>query len=184
MDLFYTLLILAGGEGRRMGGRDKGLVEIDGQPLVDQLLDAVAPPGPVVISANRNLDLYLGRADSVVRDHRDGYFGPMAGLEAGLAACGDGPVLCLPCDLMAPPPTLPGLLLDGLSADRVRRLEDDHGPQPLCLGLHGARWVPSITEYLDRGGRSVRGWLDGVPHDVARLHGRLENRNRLTPDRD
>ena len=42
MDLFYTLLILAGGEGRRMGGRDKGLVEIDGQPLVDQLLDAVA----------------------------------------------------------------------------------------------------------------------------------------------
>lgn len=178
MDLFYTLLILAGGEGRRMGGRDKGLVEIDGQPLVDQLLDAVAPPGPVVISANRNLDLYQGRADSVVRDRRDGYFGPMAGLEAGLAACGDGPVLCLPCDLMAPPPTLPGLLLDGLPADRVRRLEDDHGPQPLCLGLHGARWVPSITEYLDQGGRSVRGWLKSVSHEVARLHGRLENRNR------
>tara|TARA_A100001391_G_scaffold133052_2_gene92072 strand:- start:1214 stop:1768 length:555 start_codon:yes stop_codon:yes gene_type:complete len=184
MDVFYTLLILAGGEGRRMGGRDKGLVEVDGQPLVDHLLAAVAPPGPVVISANRNLDAYRRRAGTVVPDRRDDYCGPMAGLEAGLAACGDGPVLCLPCDLLAPPAALPGLLLEGLDPGRVRIIEDQRGPQPLCLGLYGGRWVPSITGYLDQGGRSVRGWLERVPHEVVRLQGRLENRNRLTPDRD
>ena len=85
---------------------------------------------------------------------------------------------------MAPPAALPGLLLAGLDPGRVRRIEDDRGPQPLCLGLHGERWVPSIRDYLDQGGRSVRGWLERVPHDVVRIDGRLENRNRLTPDRD
>jgi molybdenum cofactor guanylyltransferase len=36
-----SILILAGGRGQRMGGRDKGLVEWQGQPLVAQVQAAV-----------------------------------------------------------------------------------------------------------------------------------------------
>lgn len=178
MTPLYTLLILAGGQGRRMGGRDKGLVELDGRPLVDHLLAALPRPGRVVISANRNRDAYRQRADAVVFDRRGDFPGPMAGLEAGLAEC-QGPVLCLPCDLLAPPALLAALLLDGLDPGRIRVIEDDGGLQPLCLGLFGGRWVASITDYLDEGGRSVRGWLERVPHERVRIEGRLENRNWL-----
>lgn len=178
MTSLYTLLILAGGRGSRMGGRDKGLVEIDGGPLVDHLMAALPRPARVVISANRNLDAYRQRADTVVGDRRSDFPGPMAGLEAGLAEC-QGPVLSLPCDLLAPPRSLVPLLLDGLEPGQVRVIEDDGGPQPLCLGLFGGRWVASISEYLDQGGRSVRGWLERVPHERVRIEGRLENRNRL-----
>lgn len=179
MTTFYTLLILAGGQGRRMGGRDKGLVEVDGRPLIDQLLAAVTPaPGRIVISANRNLPAYQRRADTVVSDQRPDYPGPMAGLEAALAVC-QGPVLCLPCDLLAPPAAMIAGLLNGLSSDQVRVAEDDHGLQPLCMALHAQPWQASISAYLDSGGRSVRGWLQGVPLEKVRIGGELQNRNRV-----
>ncbi|VEB41868.1 molybdopterin-guanine dinucleotide biosynthesis protein MobA [Chromobacterium violaceum] len=33
---FVTALLLAGGEGRRMGGADKGWLELDGVPLAER----------------------------------------------------------------------------------------------------------------------------------------------------
>jgi molybdenum cofactor guanylyltransferase len=51
--------MLAGGEGRRMGGRDKGLVDWCGQPLALAVLRRVSPQaGHLVISANRNALAY------------------------------------------------------------------------------------------------------------------------------
>ena len=54
-----TGLVLAGGQGRRMGGIDKGLQELEGRPLAQWVLDRLSPQvGSVLISANRNLDRY------------------------------------------------------------------------------------------------------------------------------
>lgn len=54
-----TLCVLAGGEGRRMGGRDKGLVAWHGRPLVAHVLARLAPQcGAVMVSANRHLPDY------------------------------------------------------------------------------------------------------------------------------
>jgi intracellular sulfur oxidation DsrE/DsrF family protein len=56
-------VVLAGGEGRRMGGADKGLLAYQGYPLIEWVLTAVTPQvDEVVISANRNLDRYAGMA--------------------------------------------------------------------------------------------------------------------------
>ena len=47
-----TGVVLAGGQGRRMGGVDKGLVELDGRPLVAWVLERLAPQvGSVLINA-------------------------------------------------------------------------------------------------------------------------------------
>ena len=37
-----TAVILAGGRGRRLGGQDKGLIEVDGKVLVAILIDRLA----------------------------------------------------------------------------------------------------------------------------------------------
>lgn len=101
------LIILAGGQGKRMGGADKGLLELDGKPLIAHLLDHLTPsPARIVISANRNQTTYRHWADQVVSDERDGFQGPMAGLEAALDAS-QGLCLCLPCDLVQPPAPCP-----------------------------------------------------------------------------
>ncbi|MCV6797796.1 NTP transferase domain-containing protein, partial [Achromobacter ruhlandii] len=52
-------LILAGGQGSRMRGSDKGLVLLRGEPLVAHVARRLAPQvGPLLLSANRNADSY------------------------------------------------------------------------------------------------------------------------------
>ena len=54
-----TGLILAGGQGSRMGGLDKGLQPLQGRPLVEHAIERLRPQvGALAISANRNVDVY------------------------------------------------------------------------------------------------------------------------------
>lgn len=97
--------ILAGGEGRRLGGADKGLVLYRGLPLVRHVMAALADQcGECIVSANRNLDVYEAFGVRVVRDVAGR--GPLAGLAALLAVARHDWLLCVPCDA----PLLPARL--------------------------------------------------------------------------
>ena len=64
-----TALILAGGKGRRMGGRDKGLLPFGDGLLVGQVLSAVLPQvGGVMINANRHQAVYAQLVYPIVAD--------------------------------------------------------------------------------------------------------------------
>lgn len=91
--------ILAGGEGRRVNGQDKGLLNIQGQVLIRFGLQAIQrqlPSAPVLISANRNLSEYQ-KLGTVVTDQA-GQQGPLAGIAALLTACESDYLMTLPCD--------------------------------------------------------------------------------------
>ena len=121
--------ILAGGEGRRLSGADKGLMRWRGRPLVQHVLTALKPQTATqVISANRNLDVYACFGAPVVRDG-DGS-GPLAGLAALLAATETDWLLCVPCDAPL------------LAADLAARL------------LTKAEAAPSLASYLHDGERA------------------------------
>ena len=54
-----TAVILAGGRGSRLGGQDKGLLDWNGKPLVETLIDQLQKQRlDIVINANRNQDRY------------------------------------------------------------------------------------------------------------------------------
>lgn len=75
-------VVIAGGAGTRVGGRDKGLLELSGRPLVEHVLERVRPQvDRVLIVANRDADVYTRHAP-VVRDETDANAGPLAGLVA------------------------------------------------------------------------------------------------------
>jgi molybdopterin-guanine dinucleotide biosynthesis protein A len=82
-------LILAGGQGARMNGQDKGLVVLRGEPMVAHVARRLAPQvSRLVISANRHLDLYA-RYGAVVQDGEadlGAWQGPLLGIAAGLEA--------------------------------------------------------------------------------------------------
>ena len=82
-----TGIVLAGGQGRRMGNVDKGFVELDGRPLVAHVIERLAPQvTTLVINANRNAERYAVFGYPVVADAIGGFAGPLAGLHAGLTA--------------------------------------------------------------------------------------------------
>lgn len=94
-----TGAVLAGGEGRRMGGVDKGLVPLAGRPLIAWVLEALRPQvGGLLINANRSLDDYRAFGAPVVPDRLGGFLGPLAGMHAALAAAETEYALVTPCD--------------------------------------------------------------------------------------
>ena len=111
-----TGLILAGGRGSRMGGRDKGLVMIGGQTLVAHAVARLRPQvDQLLINANRNETHYAAFGYPVVRDLHADFPGPLAGIATGLAHTADGLLAIVPCDS----PFLPRDLVSRLHAALV-----------------------------------------------------------------
>ena len=95
----FSCIILAGGEGKRVGGVDKGLIEYKNRPLVEHVIDAVNPQiDDLVISANRNIELYKRYCKKVISDESEQCLGPLAGIYAALPHCQHEQVLVVPCD--------------------------------------------------------------------------------------
>lgn len=97
-----TLGILAGGRGKRLGGRDKGLLIQRGQPLVAQLASSALQVHEVIVNCHANAWLYLHYACRLVCDpHPEG--GPAKGMETLVMACQSPLLAILPCDQASPP---------------------------------------------------------------------------------
>lgn len=159
-----TGLILAGGLGRRMGGMDKGLVALDRRPLVAHVLQRLAPQvGAVLINANRHGDSYGAFGCPVIADRVAGHAGPLAGLDAGLAACATPFLACVPCDSPFLPADLVARLADTLEgAGAEVAVAQAGGRLHPVFALMRCAVAPALTDYLDRGGRRVETWLNSL----------------------
>ena len=94
-----TGVVLAGGQGSRMGGVDKGLRPFRGKPMVQHAIERFAPQvDEVLINANRNREAYAGFGYPVIADEIEGFAGPLAGFERGLAHARGELVVTVPCD--------------------------------------------------------------------------------------
>jgi molybdenum cofactor guanylyltransferase len=170
-----TGLILAGGQGRRMGGRDKGWVEWRGKPLVRHSLEALAPQvGGLLISANRNLEAYRALGWPVLSDTLPGFAGPLAGIAAALAVCQTPYLLVVPCDVPELPADLAARLWDALhTADQpIAAVRDGERLQPL-LALWRRDLLPALSAYLQAGERKVQAFYAAQGYAVADFSGHL-----------
>src|SRR5690242_7965081 len=80
-----TGIVLAGGPARRMGGVDKALASLGGRPMIKFVLERFAPQvDEILISANRNVEVYEAYGLRVLPDEYGGFAGPLAGLHAGM----------------------------------------------------------------------------------------------------
>jgi molybdopterin-guanine dinucleotide biosynthesis protein A len=153
-------LVLAGGQGRRMGGVDKGLQPLQGRPLMQHVIERLRPQvDSVLINANQNLDRYAEFGCPVVPDRIGGFAGPLAGLDAGLHATDAPLIVTVPCDS----PFLPHDLVARLATARsaidadiaVARTGDQ--PHPV-FALVCTRVQSHLTDFLTRGDRKIDRW--------------------------
>lgn len=162
-----TAVILAGGRGSRMGGRDKGLVLLSGRPMVAHVLDVLKPQvGNIVISANRNQSRYASFGFPVISDELEGYQGPLAGILVALKQADTGWVLCVPCDVPALPPDLVQRLVQVLEVQpgELAVVHDGAKLQP-AFALMPAHLRGDLEAYLNRGERRLRQWC--MSHRLA-----------------
>ena len=153
-------VILAGGQGRRMGSVDKGLQPFHGKPMVAHVLERFAPQvDEVLINANRNLEQYAAYGYRVVSDYIAGFAGPLAGLQCALAAASHPLVASVPCDSPFLPldvvARLHAALADAGAQLAVVKTCDQ--PQPVfCLCQRDL--LDHLTAFLHAGGRKIDTW--------------------------
>src|SRR2546421_8756347 len=94
-----TGIVLAGGQGSRMGGIDKGLQAFRGKPMVAHAIERLAGQvDELLVNANRNPEAYARFGHRVIADEIPGFAGPLAGFERGLAHAASDLVVTAPCD--------------------------------------------------------------------------------------
>lgn len=151
-----TGLVVAGGEGRRMAGQDKGLLAWGSGTLASHAAQRFHALGlPVLVSANRNQKDYEAQGLDTVCDIRKGYQGPLAALEAGLTAIKTSWLLAIPCDN----PALNEALIIQLwekkppphPAVYARCGEYSH---PICCAIHRS-CLPALSSFLEGEQRRV-----------------------------
>ncbi|QFI54145.1 molybdenum cofactor guanylyltransferase MobA [Aeromonas simiae] len=154
-----SAVILAGGRATRMGGQDKGWVPLAGKPLIQHVLERLAPQvDELVINANRSLEQYSQLAP-VVSDRLPDYPGPLAGMLAGLERAHHDWVLFVPCDT----PFLPTDLAARLCQARTPGCDvvvahDGHWLQPVVALVRRAL-APDLALALAEGERKIDYWF-------------------------
>lgn len=155
-----TGIVLAGGQGRRMGGVDKGLQSLRGRPMIAAVLERLAPQvDELLINANQNLESYARFGCRVVADELGGFAGPLAGLASGMKAATQTLVVTVPCDSpFLPADLVPRLLaaLDARSADlAVARTGAQAHP---VFALARRSLLANLEAFLAAGGRKIDAW--------------------------
>lgn len=158
--------VLAGGQGLRMNGQDKGLIEWQGQRLAQRLAEKLEPQvAQLAVNCNRNQAQYQAWFRHCISDELEDFQGPLAGIAACLnwqfQQAKPRPYACfVPCDSTE------------LPADLVQRLYAalEHSGKPIAIASDGEREqylfclmrssvLSSLQDYLLSGQRSVGGWL-------------------------
>jgi len=156
-----TGLVLAGGQARRMGGVDKGLVEIAGRPMIEHVLDALRPQvGSLLINANRNADRYSAYGFGVVPDSLEGFLGPLAGVLSALEAIDTAFLLTAPCDSPLLAPDLAACMHAALAREEadLAVAHDGERQQPVFLLLRRGL-AADLRDYLAGGDRKIDRWF-------------------------
>jgi molybdopterin-guanine dinucleotide biosynthesis protein A len=111
-------ILLAGGQSRRMGGGDKCLRPLGGQPILARIIERTAPQvAHLVINANGDPQRFESFGLPVAADSVDGFAGPLAGVLAGMEwAAANAPQCAWIATFATDAPFLPDDLVERLSA--------------------------------------------------------------------
>ncbi len=160
-------VVLAGGLSRRMGGGDKGLLDLVGKPMLQHVIERLAPQvTALAINANGDPARFARFGIDVVPDTVEGFVGPLAGVLAGMrwaksklpdvthivTVAGDAPLV--PVDLVA------------RLGDAVRErpasiaLAQSQGEMHPVIGIWPVALADDLEASLAEGVRKVLRWTD------------------------
>ncbi|MGD8573131.1 MAG: molybdenum cofactor guanylyltransferase MobA [Gammaproteobacteria bacterium] len=156
-----TGVILAGGKARRMNGQDKGLVELNGQAMVNYIAHSLQHQvASLCINANRNQNTYANITGlPVISDTIGDFAGPLAGMASAMAYNTLPYLVAVPCDSPLLDNNLVGRLYDAIATSNadIALAKCDDKLQPVFVLLKTAL-RPSLEAFLKSGGRKIIDW--------------------------
>lgn len=157
-----TAIVLAGGQGSRMGGQDKGLVVLNNKPLYQHVICRIAHQvNFVMINCNRHIERYQLAGYPTFYDVLTGYLGPLSGIYSGLLRSDTPWNLFVSCDTPFLPSDLVSRFLAHIADHDAAYAFDGEQDHPTILLIH-KRLVPQLKAYLDNGNRKLMLFLTQI----------------------
>jgi len=148
-------VILAGGQASRMGGQDKGLVQLNDKPLIEHVIERLSSQtSQILINANRNLDTYQQYGE-VFRDQFEQFPGPMGGIHAGLINAKTDWVGFVPCDSPLINNDIVERFCREVTAETEILVAHDGDHQQPVFTLYHKSVLDRLTAFLERGDRKI-----------------------------
>ncbi len=160
--------VLAGGQSRRMGGGDKTLMDIGGQPMLTHILNRLSPQARhIIVNANGDPGRFADYGLPVVPDTVGDHAGPLAGILAGLTyAKAHMSDVTYVASIAGDSPFFPHDLVSRLSAavpagKPVIALATSHDKLHPVFGLWPVALADDLAEWLTAGkSGKVLAWVD------------------------
>jgi len=158
-------VILAGGRAQRLGGVDKGLIEIAGRPILARLIDRLEPQcAALVLNANGDASRFARFGLPVVADEIEGFAGPLAGVLAGMDHAAKSfpsarDILTVPSDTPFVPEDLAARLAEARAAGAGIAVAASAGRAHHAVALWPLALAGELRRALARGERRVSGFI-------------------------
>ncbi len=178
-------VLLAGGQSRRMGGGDKGLIDIGGATMLGRVIERLSPQVvQLAINANGDPARFSQFGLPVVADTIEGHVGPLAGVLAGMrwaqtSAPDARHIVTASTDAPFLPPDLGARLASELAAtpENAIALARSGGHLHPVIGLWPVDLADDLETALGEGVRKVLHWTDrhgtlGVEFEFTEIAGR------------
>lgn len=175
--LHTSIVILAGGQGRRMGGVEKGLLEFRRHPLIEHVLQRLKSQSDhILINANRNREDYAAYGYPVLEDAFPEGAGPLAGLLSAMQYSHSREyILCVPCDAPFIPLDLLERMYDALQQQDCEACSVHDGERlQAAFLLVRKSMASSLFDFLQGGDRKVGLWFSQLKHCTVDYSGQAE----------
>ena len=154
-----TVGILAGGKATRMNNKDKGLVIVNGLPLVENLINKISShTKKIIINANRNINDYEKYGFPVIKDNLENFQGPLLGIFSMLEKIDTNYLFTIPCDCPNFSWDVVQKLLE--ETDKTTDISIAHNTlrsQPVFM-LVSKSLTKALHEFLKKGERKIDVW--------------------------
>lgn len=162
-------MILSGGAGSRLGGVNKGLVDVSGKPLVQWVYDTLnSQVDKVFISVNEDAEKYRVICPNILQDHEVFYRdGPLAGIQSLASHIQDSDIVqVVTCDLPLLPKDLVGRQKSHLYANQLDAVyPKDCEREHYGLLMFKGRFISQVEVLLKQDQRKIRDFIALMDHD-------------------
>jgi molybdopterin-guanine dinucleotide biosynthesis protein A len=178
-----TVVILAGGQSKRMQVQNKATVLLNGKPLIDYVIKRMKPQAKnIVINTHQNQNDFKKFNLPLIDDSLSSQEGPLLGMLTSLQKINTEWIQFVPCDT----PNLPDHLISNLMKEAkaqktlVAVAETEDGFQSTCLLCHISN-LKNLQDFFNQGGRKIEDWVRQLHFSIVRFHDQSQFININTP---
>jgi molybdopterin-guanine dinucleotide biosynthesis protein A len=172
LDERVTIVILAGGQSKRMKVKNKANVLFRGKPLIAHVIDRMKFQAKhIVINTHQNQSDFKKFNLPLIDDELAIQEGPLLGILTSLQKIKTDWIQFVPCDTPNLPNNLIANLMKEVEAQKtlVALPKTSDGLQSACLLCHIST-LKNLQDFFNRGGRKIEDWVRQLPFSIVQFH--------------